>query len=122
MIIQFANTINQAEPVRRVGDDAPIAVTGATNGKRPLGGATEHQEPSSEQIKTATDNINRAMQLANQNLEFEFSMDRDTNKTIVKVLDKSTGEVVRQIPSEETVAIARSIDRFQRSLLLNQKV
>jgi flagellar protein FlaG len=121
VIVQFTNNINQAEqPVRRV-SDAPKAVADTPNAKPPLGGADGGQQPSPEQLKKAADNINLAMQQANQNLEFEFTMDTDTNKTIVKVVDKQTGELVRQIPSEETVAIARSIDRFQRSLLLNQK-
>jgi flagellar protein FlaG len=121
VIIQFPNNINQAEGIRRVGDDAPKVISDAANTKSSLGGASEAQQPSAEQLKNATDNISRAMQQANQNLEFEFSMDTDTKKTVVKVVDKQTGELVRQIPSEETVAIARSIDRFQRSLLLNQK-
>jgi len=121
VIIQFANNINQAEAVRRVSDDAPKLVVDASNTKTSLGVTNYTQQPSSEQLKKAADNINRAMQQANQNLEFEFSMDTDTKKTVVKVVDKQTGELVRQIPSEETVAIARSIDRFQRSLLLNQK-
>lgn len=112
MIIQFANNINQAEPVRRVSEDAPKAVSDLK---------AEPKQPSSEQLKNAADNISRAMQQTNQNLEFEFTMDTDTKKSVIKVVDKQTGELVRQIPSEETVEIARSIDRFQRSLLLNQK-
>lgn len=121
MIIQFPNNINQAEGIRRAGDDAPKVVSDAVATKSSLGGANEARQPTTEQLINATDNISKAMQQANQNLEFEFSMDTETKKTVVKVVDKQTGELVRQIPSEETVAIARSIDRFQRSLLLNQK-
>lgn len=121
MIIQFQNNINQVETTRRVSEDAPKVVVDAANTKSSLGGTHDPQQPSTEQLKMATDNINQAMQQTNQNLEFEFSMDTDTKKTVVKVVDKQTGQLVRQIPSEETVAIARSIDRFQRSLLLNQK-
>jgi flagellar protein FlaG len=112
VIIQFTNNINHVEAVSRIADDAPKVVSEIK---------AEAKQPSSEQVKNAADNINRAMKQANQNLEFEFTMDTDTNKPLVKVVDKQTGELVRQIPTEETVAIARSIDRFQRSLLLNQK-
>ena len=112
MIIQFANNINQVESVVK-----PVA----ENTKPSPVGVTEIHQPSPEQLKQVTDNINQAMQQSNQNLEFEFTMDTDTKKSIVRVVDKQTGELVRQIPTEETVAIARSIDRFQRSLLLNQK-
>jgi flagellar protein FlaG len=121
VIIQFPNSINQAETVRRVSDDATKVVADVATTKPPLSGVNGVQPPSPEQLKMAADNINQAMQQANQSLEFEFSMDTDTKKTVVKVVDKQTGELVRQIPSEETVAIARSIDKFQRSLLLNQK-
>jgi flagellar protein FlaG len=113
VIIQFPNNINQAEQaVRPISADAPKVVADVT--VKPV-------QPSPEQLKTAADNISQAAHQSNQNLEFEFSMDTDTNKSIVKVVDKQTGELIRQIPSEETIEIARSIDKFQRSLLLNQK-
>ncbi|MBL8491536.1 MAG: flagellar protein FlaG, partial [Rhodocyclaceae bacterium] len=41
-------------------------------------------------------------------------------KTVVKVVDGQTGKMIRQIPSEELLAIAESIDRMQ-GLLLRQK-
>lgn len=112
MIIKFANNVNKVEAVRHVSNDEPKVTSDGT---------VEIRQPSPEQLKKAAENINRAMQQANQNLEFEFTMDTDTKKSVIKVVDKQTGELVRQIPSEETVAIARSIDQFQRSLLLNQK-
>jgi flagellar protein FlaG len=122
VIIPFTSNINQAEQaVRRVSDDAPKVFADISNTKPLLDGATEAQQPSSEQLKKAADNISQAAQQSNQNLEFEFSVDTDTNKSVVKVVDKQTGELIRQIPSEETLEIARSIDKFQRSLLFSQK-
>ncbi|ADJ63569.1 flagellar protein FlaG [Herbaspirillum seropedicae] len=49
-----------------------------------------------------------------------FSKDEDTGKTIVKVMDTATDTVIRQIPSEEAIAIAKSIDKMQ-GLLINHK-
>ncbi|WDZ98048.1 flagellar protein FlaG [Herbaspirillum sp. WKF16] len=49
-----------------------------------------------------------------------FSKDQDTGKTIVKVVDTATDTVIRQIPTEEAVAIAKSIDKMQ-GLLINHK-
>jgi len=119
MIVQITNNINQAEQtVRRVSDDASKAIADNSNAKPPFGGA---RQPSSEQLKKAADNINQVMQQSNQNLEFEFTMDTDTKKAVVRVVDTKTGELIRQIPSEETLAIARSIDKFQHGLLLSQK-
>jgi flagellar protein FlaG len=38
----------------------------------------------------------------------------------VRVVDTVTGEVIRQVPSEELLAISRSIDKLQ-GLLLRQE-
>lgn len=50
-----------------------------------------------------------------------FSKDQDTGKTIIKVVDTATDTVIRQIPSEEAISIAKSIDKMQ-GLLINHKV
>lgn len=38
-----------------------------------------------------------------------FSVEKDLNRTIVKITDKKTDEVIRQIPSEEFVELAKRI-------------
>jgi len=50
----------------------------------------------------------------------EFSVDGDTGKTVVRVVDASTQELIRQIPSEEMLSIARNMDRFE-GLLIKSK-
>jgi flagellar protein FlaG len=49
-----------------------------------------------------------------------FSLDQETGKTVIKIVDSQTNEVIRQIPSEEVLAIARNLDRIE-GLLLKQK-
>ncbi len=62
--------------------------------------------------------INKAIQTFSRNLEFSFD-DAAVGKTVVKVVDKETGDMIRQIPSEETLAIAKALDRLQ-GLLIRQ--
>ena len=50
----------------------------------------------------------------------DFSIDDSTGKSIVRITDGETGELIRQIPSEEILAIAQSLDKMQ-GLLLRQK-
>ena len=50
----------------------------------------------------------------------EFSLDKDSEKMIVKVMDNATKEVIRQIPSVEMLAIAQALDKIQ-GLLIKQK-
>jgi len=49
-----------------------------------------------------------------------FSIDDSTGKSIVRITDGETGELIRQIPSEEILDIAESLDRMQ-GLLLRQE-
>lgn len=74
---------------------------------------------SKEQIREAAEKIQNAVDnLAQKNLR--FSIDEDTGQTIIKVVDAHTDELIRQIPSEKAVEIARSLDRAQ-GLLFNDK-
>lgn len=50
----------------------------------------------------------------------DFSVDKETGQTVVKVVDKATGDVIKQIPSEEMLAIAKAIDKV-KGLLIQQK-
>jgi flagellar protein FlaG len=53
------------------------------------------------------------------NTSLDFSIDEDTGKTVVKVVDKESGDTIRQIPSEEMLAISKAIDKI-KGLLLKQ--
>jgi len=77
------------------------------------------QQPSAEQVKSAVDNINRALKQTNKNLE--FSVDESTQKQMFKLKDSETGDVIRQYPTEEMLAISRAIDQVQQGLLLKQE-
>ena len=73
--------------------------------------------PSVEQVKQAVTNINKSLQSLSQDLE--FSVDSDSNRTVVKVVDQKTKEVIRQIPSQEALEIAKALDSVQ-GLLIKQ--
>ena len=45
--------------------------------------------------------------------EIGFSVDFETNKNIVTVTRKDSGEVVRQIPSETVLNIANNIEKLK---------
>jgi flagellar protein FlaG len=47
----------------------------------------------------------------------EFRVDEDTETTVVTVRDTATGEVIRQIPSEEALQLARHLERGSAALL-----
>ncbi len=47
--------------------------------------------------------------LKDANLAIEFSMDKDLKRMIMKLVDSETNEVVRQLPPEITLKIARIV-------------
>lgn len=70
---------------------------------------------SPEQVKQAVEDLNAHSQSVGRGLE--FSVDSETDQTVVKVVDQNTKEIIRQIPSEEALAIAESLDKVLGSLL-----
>ncbi len=49
--------------------------------------------------------------------ELEFTVDEETDRVIVKVYDAETQEVIRQIPAEEVLNMARHLARGDGLLL-----
>ena len=49
----------------------------------------------------------------------EFSIDKGSGRTIVRLVDSETKQVLRQYPSEEMLSIARSLEQLE-GLLLHQ--
>ena len=59
----------------------------------------KEQQPSHEQIRKAVEKLNRSM----QNTEAVFGIHEDTNRVTIKILDKSTKEVIKELPPEKTL-------------------
>lgn len=81
--------------------------------------AVPEHRANPEQVKEAVQQMNHAMRVASSALE--FSVDQDTDRVIVTMTDRDTGEVVMQIPSEQTLALARYLDAASKGALLSQK-
>jgi flagellar protein FlaG len=122
MLIQNINGSN-ATPPPAITASEPVAVAETKVAPPPRVAATESAaraaEPTPAQVQSAVDSINKSMRQINSDLE--FTVDKDTQKRIIKVVEAGTGTVIRQFPSEEAIAIARAIDHMQNGLLLKQK-
>jgi len=117
MLIQPSNSPIQAPVARPSGDTPRIAVQTPQVYDTPSQASV--QQSSQEQLKSAVTSINQAMLQSNQSLE--FSIDSSTKIPVMRMKDSNTGETIRQYPTEQALAIARSIDQFQPGLLFTQK-
>jgi flagellar protein FlaG len=55
-------------------------------------------------VDSVVKDLNDAVKMFNTNLS--FSVDKETGKEVIKVIDASTKEVIRQIPPEDVLRIA----------------
>ncbi len=76
------------------------------------------QPTTPEAVAAAVDSANAYVQSTSTNLK--FTLDKETGETVIRMVDTETNEVLRQIPSEEMLAISKSIDRMQ-GLLINRQ-
>ncbi|MBI3222648.1 MAG: flagellar protein FlaG [Nitrosomonadales bacterium] len=123
-----SSTTQASPPARLASDGAPVVVVATHSNVEASPSAPAESaaktakadaQPSPAELKQAVDSLNRTLKQNNKNLE--FSVDNDTKKVLVKLVDTETGDVIREFPSKEALAIARSIDQFQQGLLLKQQ-
>lgn len=76
------------------------------------------REESEKAVREAVDNIQKFV--AQSTRDITFSIDQDAG-FMVKVIDRNSQDVIRQIPSEEVVAIARALDKLQ-GLFVRDKI
>ena len=51
-----------------------------------------------------------------QNRDLAFTIDEKTNRSVVTVKDSQSGDVIRQIPSEEVLKLAERIQELQQDV------
>lgn len=66
-------------------------------------------------LDEAVNKINKSLQAAGQGVE--FSVDDDSKRLVVKVVDTETHEVLRQMPSVEALEIAKALDHAKGMLI-----
>lgn len=77
--------------------------------------ALEGNEPVTSR-KPSHDDVAQAVQAINDHIlethrELQFSVDQKSGQMVVKVVDTETKDVIRQIPSEEVLALARNVQQ-----------
>ena len=79
-----------------------------------------NREPiiSAQELEAKISQLNEAMVSRNQAVI--FSTDPATGKDVVRVSNKSTGELIRQMPSVEALKAMQNIDQMM-GLIFNQK-
>jgi flagellar protein FlaG len=109
-----SNPAGPPAPVQAVVPPAkPVPVADAAGGNSlPPGGSTtpDARQAAVPNLEVAVQNLNRFLKESDRSLEFKY--DKSAGRTIITIVNPSTGEVIRQIPPEEVLAAA---DRLRGS-------
>ena len=85
-----------------------------------LPGEGKELPPENREVK----DIDEAVKELNEHIraehrELSFSVDEDSGRTVIKVMDMNTNEVIRQIPNEEALKFARMLEEGADLELIN---
>lgn len=106
-----AQTAQKIEPIQPVAsteasvqaEKAPDLKTSIVNevNKKEDGAANDSRQnqPSNEQIKQAVEKLNKSM----PNSEAVFGIHEKTNRVTIKIVDKETKKVIKELPAEKTL-------------------
>ena len=94
---QSADTsVQEAKPVDKTTN---IVENAKEKGQADSNEQNKDQQPTHEQIRKAVDQLNRNL----SNSEAVFGIHEETNRVTIKIVDKSTKEVIKELPPEKTL-------------------
>ena len=78
----------------------------------------ESDQAGEKKVKEAVGNLNDFVQKLNRTLQ--FSVDEESGRTVIKVVDSETKQIIRQIPPEEVLALAQNLVNGEGVILKEQ--
>lgn len=101
---------------------APLKVVSEAGHSSAEQKATELEKAKQEQLVERVKISEKAAQRLNEVLQdrqrdLEFSVDETTGRTVLKVIHSESGEIIRQLPPEEILQIARAFIEGTGSLI-----
>src|SRR6188768_41747 len=96
------STLVKPEVQKKGGNDLPPAVVEAAKNQH------VNVKEMQENVEAAVKHMNEYIQSTQRDLSFSY--DKSAGATVVKVLDRVTQQVIRQMPDETFLKLARSTD------------
>lgn len=103
---------NTARPGEAVNETAKIPAK--SDNSQPTAVANENASLTVAEVEQTVESLNDAMRLLERGINFE--VDRKVDRTIIRVVDKETDEVIKQIPSEDLLKVIEHLQEMQHLL------
>lgn len=123
MLVTSDSPISLAEVRLPVIAPTPETVPPTTKTEFTSESASEHGHESFSQSKEKdSEKVDQAIyrfleNIGGKNSELAISMDEATQRIVIKVLDSTTKEVIKQIPSQELLALAKDLQKTGSGIL-----
>jgi flagellar protein FlaG len=89
--------------------DGPVnAVATSTAPVLVIASSEQPDQENKQQINNAVNDINNFFQMTQRSLG--FSLDESSGKMVMQITDTETHEVIRQIPGEDVLKLAKHLD------------
>jgi len=103
LVVTESSVLQRKVSVTSTPRSAPVADESIDKSVVKQNGQSEALSQQAEEIQ---------MRLATLNVKLEIKVDLDSGRQVVKIIDRDTGQTVRQIPPEEMLRLGQSIDRM----------
>jgi flagellar protein FlaG len=120
-------TVDTALPVATATTSVPKQANAAAGAKVALDlVTTKSVESLTQAVPASTTDMSMAVRAAAAQIdsylksvgrEVEFRVDEETGMTVITVRETATGDVIRQIPNEEVLQLARSLESGSAALI-----
>lgn len=121
---------NRTKAAAATGNAKAVPLNQASEGNRPPpttpngGGEKSEAAKKAQEVREAVRDIEEYVQ--NTKRELSFTVDEELNRTVIKVFDQQNDQLIRQIPREEILNIARTLHDLTENqatgLLIREKV
>ena len=122
MSVQTSSAVSAIQAtvaVDRFGVSAVVPNTGAVVDVAPVARAaavaTTDVAPEPVQLAQAVDNLNKRFK--DSHTDLRFSVDDDSGRMVVSVVDAADGTVLRQMPTEEALRVSKALDKALGTLI-----
>lgn len=113
MKISGVNPTLNVRPAKMQSVQPPRAIESQVDAARRVANGSREQEPQPVTVtgvQDAVEEINKVLHYMNERLE--FSVHEATNRVMVRVLDRETDEVLREIPPEQILDLVAKLQEL----------
>ncbi|MEN6473600.1 MAG: flagellar protein FlaG [Syntrophaceae bacterium] len=125
MKIESASAVSLEQPVRSEntgvgsGSISPISTKRGNAVEPSSQKSLQNETRSTEEIQKDVDAINQQLKTADSSLQ--FSVDDTSNEVVVRIVERDSGKVIRQIPPESIVRLRENM-REMSGLFVEEKI